>query len=370
METELRARPSSAHIWSECAGSVQMAAPVAEQTSPEIEEGHAAHWLLTQLYAGVDIRTIESAPNFVSITSEMIEGAYLFRDTVAPWSDGMKLEFPVYPPAFSARLPYYTHGTPDAQRYVPTVLDVGDYKFGFRSVPAAENAQLVTYTVHLLDNILETYGDFDYDITVNFTIIQPRDYTGAGKVKRWSCKGSDLRAHANRFAHQAKLAVGENPPVKVGPWCADCHGRARCEASRQAGAAAIHHVRSFIASDLLPHELSHELTLLNAFEGDFKARRAGLEALIENTLRQGGRIPGWVMAPGRPSKVWDVPDPVTIAAIAGFDVAKKPEPVTPTQAINDKHLPAYFVDALSKKIPGAMKLTPEKYDEAKRVFIP
>jgi hypothetical protein len=75
--------PSAASHWVNCAGWLKMSRlfPARDDT-PASLEGTAAHWVLSEAFAGRIIPISTLAPNGIAVTQEMHEGAELFLSNI------------------------------------------------------------------------------------------------------------------------------------------------------------------------------------------------------------------------------------------------------------------------------------------------
>src|SRR5690242_15247620 len=125
-----RLRPSSAHRWVECFGSVALEAAYPQEEGESAAEGTAGHWVGTEMIAGRDHAIGTAAPNGVVVTEEMLEGAALLCEvahSLIPF-ENMRIEREVS----MARIHPENGGTPDVAGigHEAFVLHVVDYKFG------------------------------------------------------------------------------------------------------------------------------------------------------------------------------------------------------------------------------------------------
>src|ERR1700761_538980 len=84
--------PSGAAEWSLCALWPTMNAKYPESNSTSAEEGTAAHWVMAEMLAGRTPAEDTLTPNGQTVTSEMLEGAEMVRDTIKTqidWSNAV-----------------------------------------------------------------------------------------------------------------------------------------------------------------------------------------------------------------------------------------------------------------------------------------
>lgn len=359
--------PSAAHRWVVCAYAPTLEAAYPEQEdSPESLEGTAAHWVVEMLLRGTPAALGDSAPNGVAVTGEMIEGAEMVRDHIAGkrgrnWQDGLMIERPV---RIHRIHPTENGGTPDYAFWGDNTLHVTDYKFGHGLVEAFENWQLLDYAVGIL-------GDFYApDLVIEMTIIQPRGHHRDGPVRSWRIRAGDIGPYFIRLRDAALRATSPNPTASPDPEaCKHCSGRHACEALQRAAYVAADQGREGAALDLSPEALGLELRVLIRAQALLKARVSGLEAQAEATIRQGARVPFWMLdsVPGRLG--WTKPDAEVLAlgAMVGVDIARPAEPLTPTQA-KKAGFPEGLLAAYAARPAGAVKLVADDGSKARLTF--
>ena len=111
-----------------------------------------------------------------------------------------------------------------------------------------------------------------------------------------------------------------------------------------------------------------ELRMLQRAQKLLEARASGLAEQLEHALASGQASPYFTMAPGESKLVWIKPaaEVLALGTLAGVDLAKPREPVTPTQA--KKLLDPALVAMYSDRTRAALKLTPVDTVGARKVF--
>ena len=247
-------------------------------------EGEAAHWVAQHALAGDWAPVGSAAPNGVTITEEMHEGAWEVLDTIAadlqPYDMGLgdvAVEVPVDIPRVHAEC----WGTPDYRCWVPanrtpngrSRLYVWDYKFGHSPVEAFENPQLVAYA----SGALSATKVSDLDVDVTLVIIQPRTYHRAASAPSWSTTAVNLRALVNLASNAAHEALGDNPEAHTGPECLNCAARHACTLYQSTAYMAIDLAGAPQPLELPPDALGLELRLLTQAAERLRGRITGLQ---------------------------------------------------------------------------------------------
>lgn len=331
--------PSAAAAWVVCGAWPWMNQKYPQADTPAALEGTAAHWAFEQLFAGEQIAEGQVAPNGVTLTEEMLEGADLYVETIdnalrvahMP-RDHLQIERAVAISYVSE----YNAGTPDTWFYdhASRTLQIFDYKFGHRHIEVFENWQLVDYACGILDS-LGVGGSEDQALRIIFCIVQPRSYHRDGAVRRWSVIASDLRARFNLLQSAAGRAI-KAPKAIPNDECEFCPGRHACEALQASAYQAADKAYGITPLELSPQAMGTEARMLRRAARRLEARIKGLDANIEAQLRAGQHVPHFMLEPTGAGRSTFKPEAYkTVVAIGQMykkDLAK-PSLVTPTQAI-------------------------------------
>lgn len=363
--------PSGASSWSKCALWATMNQKFPQDESAEAIEGTAAHWTGWELLAGRPVQLGTKTPNGVLVTDEMIEGGELLADTIITR---------VTKPVIEQRLPITAiaddcFGTPDAWGISSDSkhIDIVDYKYGHRFVDEFWNPQGLCYLSGIIDLLCAQWkigpGMLDqYDLSVSFTVVQPRCFYKGSPVRTHTFKLSETRPYFNTLANMAELARVANPVATTNEHCGDCPGRHACSALQLAAYADTEYSNARTPIDLPPAAAALELRFLMRALARLEARVDGLKELTISNIRKGDKIPYFRVEQGYGRRQWTIPDNqiVALGELFGKDLAK-PGTLTPGQAekagIDPSVLKAYsFVPST------ALKLVPENPTDAAKVF--
>jgi len=342
-----------------------------QDDSPESVEGTAAHWVVTEMLAGRQCSEGQSAPNGVIITGEMLDGAELVTETVAlqilPVTP-LHLEETVsiseiHPDCF---------GTPDVWAFTPgnTHLEIIDYKFGHGFVDEYFNLQGLLYMLGIIELLEPALLGDPANISVSFTIIQPRCYYRGEPVRTHSYTVGEITARAHIIAMKAAAteAHGPTPMASTNPECGYCPGRHACSALQRAAYSDAEFADARQPHNLTPNAAALELRMLERALGRLEARVEGLRELTLANIKGGTSIPYYSVEPGRGRQQWNVPveQIITIGQMLGKDLSK-PGVITPNQA-SKLGVDASVTLAYSSLIPGSLKLVPQNNSAARKVF--
>lgn len=358
-------RPSNAHIWVVCPGMVRLsqgALPDDDEDNTVREEGTACHWLAHQIGTGRTVAEGTLAPNGVAVDSDMIDAVAMYLDAVSHWPNP-RFEVPVQCHAIHPML----EGTPDVFSWdaATGTLRIGDLKYGYRPVEAEGNWQLLCYVAGVMQ--LLGLGLLGGQVQrVELMICQPR----AGGVRVATMGMGQVLELWNVLRNAALEACGPSPRCVTNPHCISCAGRHQCTALQTAALTVLDATHA-ATPDALPFEAAeNELRMLKWARDIIDARCEGLEQQVIHAMtRQGQPSRHWEMRNTLGRLTWR-PESIHVvqqmAKLAGVQVIKPPQLVTPTQA--KKLLGESLVNAHATRPPGAKKLVPTDAGRWARIF--
>lgn len=353
----LTLRPSKAHRWFQCPGSVRLEAEGQEHDNDAAEEGTAAHWLAAQMLAGATVPAGTTAPNGVLIDQEMlyhIRGYVEYLHCNFPQEAGWiwRVETP-------CEVPHVGWGTPDFMAFNSRMKAAAcvDLKYGFRRVRAGENPQLKCY----LSTVL--MGPNFYGV-----IYQPRGPGDAADI--WYFDEVEHGYHVAEIRDAAQCARDPAAPLITGPACTNCSGRLQCPALQDAGAIALDVAHENSPLALTDNALASELKFLRWASTRLSDRLDALEQEALSRLQQGALLPGYYQGFGRGKKEWtlDTEGLITLSEGFGVPLLKAPAPITPNQAVQ-AGIPKEVVERFTTKISGKPTICEGSIsDLARKVF--
>ena len=237
--------PSSAERWMGCPGSVALAAGIPDIGSTYADEGTAAHFLAADclmngyspdIHIGRHVIVADSGTRWMTdagkdrgesayeVTEDMAAHVAQYVAAVNHFAEGGTLfvEQRVSISTFTGEAD--ATGTADAIVITPEgELQVHDLKYGFRTVSAKSNKQLMLYGLGAIDDL-----SMLYDITgLRVFIHQPRVHSGA--PSEYVVGAEELDAFDTEVRASAELALsGQGGLVPSEAACEWCRAKATC----------------------------------------------------------------------------------------------------------------------------------------------
>ena len=306
------------------------------------EEGNAAHWLASVVFAGqhtIDEMVDRKAPNGIFITSEMAEH-------VDEYVSGVQV-----PPNYSGDMewPYsltgqnwQVNGRADHITYMSNTLTVSDFKYGYSIVEPERNWTLIAHAIgYCLTNNVQPRQ-------ITFTIHQPRAPHRDGRVRSWSISYNDLLA----LHCQLTAALG-NPSdtLQTGPNCYKCPAFVGCPARQDAELNALETAHMAYRAEIENAELADRMALIHRAEEMIKQAKKAYEEQIMHRLQIGQALNGYAIENDLTNRMWK--DGVTVdlmQTLTGVNLSK-PQLITPAQAEKagvSKDIVALFAERRAK----------------------
>jgi hypothetical protein len=365
--------PSAASSWSLCAQWATMNAKYPREASAEATEGTAAHWCAWEILASRECKEGTAAPNGQIVTEEMLDAADLLVETIRmriPAISILHIEQLVPIPYGNGNF-----GTPDvwAVSTDRTHIEIIDYKYGHRFVDEWWNAQGLCYLAGIVELLSREWkigpGMMDqFDISVSFTVVQPRCYYKGKPVRTHTFKLAEARSHFNQLANMAEAATLREPVAMTNVHCIDCPGRHSCSALQLAAYSDAELSSARSAVDLSPQAAALELRFLSRSLERLEARVDGLKEMVIANLKAGRPISYFRLEPGFGRKAWKIPDAqvISIGELFGANLSKIGV-ITPTQA-KKLGIDEAVIEENSFTPSTTMKLVAENPADARKVF--
>ena len=348
-------RASAAHIWTKCPGSTRL--PKTEYESDAATSGTRIHEYVHKVLTNKTLPEISKeekalgdeavdyvrrlfTKNFTLKSEQQVQGIHISDDVGGTCDCVLSCD------------------SPNGIREYHII----DFKFGFGSVEAVDNKQLLVYAAGL---VLLSNSE---KVIVHLHIFQPRDFIN-GKAKVWTLCTDKFKAEMNLLKHSVHTAKNSTE-LKTGNHCRYCSSRLHCP-------AFFKDVQDLTDTVMLapdgPVELSEkalgaELTYIREMEKKVKYAKNALEELAERKLKNGESVPGWYMRKGRSRRYWDADISKLKELEKKYDIELVTQkPVSITAAMRHKEA-REDISKLLKMSSGALTLAPDDGAEAKEVF--
>ena len=368
--------PSSANVWGKpdgCPGYVRMKRLMPERSSDEANEGTQAHELASYRLNGEMVDP-------TLYCQEMIDAVNLYVDDVSqkhppmPYDREKALEHRDFAwmswgseeMVRNDSIHADNFGTVDAWFHsVDGTLTLWDFKYGFREVDAFENLQCLNYAALIIAGPLagKTVS------TIHIRIIQPRAFR-RDPIDTWTLSRDEAEVYFNQLRAGAIRAMTPDAPLCAGNHCRDCEAKHRCSALQEASLWSSDYVHATAPTDLSIDDLSRELTILTIAEKALGYRKAGIEAQVEQLLKDGAVFPDWALESKQGKLTWDADpeDIINYGKMFGLDLAKQTVSITAPQAIK-AGLPQEIAHMFASRKSGSIKLVNSDInDSMKRLF--
>jgi hypothetical protein len=293
--------PSASGRWSVCTASPQFIVDNADKLpvdgSTFADEGSVAHHVAAQLLTKQDPGPV--APDMLTHVNTYVNHVLAQTD---PYRIGavLHVEQPI-------NLFYLPHrgGIVDAAVMLPDAVYINDLKYGQGvSVEAEGNTQLAIYAESLIQS-WEQIMDFEPNLTVQMTIVQPRDRNNPEAVRTWKLTRPELAKLAAELQAKAELVIsgkGEFHPSDKA--CQFCPAKGFCSAFATQGLAAL-------PAEARVIDLPHPGTLTREQRVQvLKAKKVlakWLEAVEDqevNDLMRGAEPAGMKLVSGKANRQW------------------------------------------------------------------
>ncbi len=313
MTAHSRFAPSSAEIWMNCDGALnlidllEMEGKIENDTNEYAAYGTVAHDIAADcLNEKVESweragDTVEQDGYQIKVDEEMIEIIDLYvgvvRGDLQKYGGTLHVE---------ERSIYTSNadlgGTLDAGFLgADDVARIYDLKTGFKYVDEEYNKQLMIYAVLFLMNILNTKQSLACK-EVEIVIVQPRCYDGA-PVRRWRISKEQLAEWEATQLDPALDRNAKNKHLTVGPWCTKnyCNARHHCEAFKQAADSVVSLAQKVKDIDAMNNETIGEVLRLKAVTLDFFD---AVEKRAYHQLMKNKEVPGQKLVRAKTNRQW------------------------------------------------------------------
>jgi hypothetical protein len=250
---------------------------------------------------------------------------------------------------------YEIKGRADRVIFDNGILEVHDFKYGWRLVEVEENWTLIAHAIGYALQLVHGAGvDLFKDIrAVVFKIYQPRPFHPNGKVREWSISSYELNEY-----HKQLNDIMNKPSdyVSTGANCKNCPSLGVCSAHNKATMNSIDVSELPFHSEITDADLSVMLTELKRAKKTIETALKAYEDIAMHRISQGQIVAGYGLERGLSNRHWNKNvTPEFIKLLTGREDLTKVELITPTQAVK-KGVPEDVVNSLSARTETGLKL--------------
>jgi hypothetical protein len=363
MSDHSRYAPSHLHRVKSCPGYLSLldeADSLEGRSSDASEEGTAAHWVASEALHGRFYVEGDLTPEGHAITQEMIEGAEMWADALAPYRqpDEAIEEKRAIP-----GIHIDCFGTADYDWKEPKdgLLIVADYKFGHKYVEVFENEQLTAYASSRCTSYLPT-------VNIKFIIVQPRSYCTDGPVRDWSCSMKRLGELRDELAAACRDSDDPEAECATSSACYCCPVRHQCRAALSTEQASLD--MADMSAPLNASLADQTLRLQQVLRGldHLEQMRTGLEEVISKAIKVGEPVDAFELKSSIGRLGWkaETEKVIQFGDMMGVDL-RKMSVITPTQAIK-AGVPEDLLAGVAARNSGTPKLVPTNLTNLRKVF--
>ena len=352
-------RPSSAHIWLNCAGYPRLAATLPlEAPSDPAREGTCAAWVAEMVLTG-------QAADTTALIGQAHENGWVVDRAMANHIRGYIERLRSHNGTIYAEqrvvLNDLVQGTPDAAAVCDDgTLYVDDLKYGFEIVEPS-TPQVRIYAGALYRQMVAAGVVIN---RIQLGIYQPRAAHPSGIYRTRSMTVPELLADVARIEAAAMATQSETAMCVAGEHCRRCDAAGKCFAVAHEVYRAVTKMHPAQERHLSATEMATELAFLELAEAMFKGRRDAIHAEAEARLIRGEHIPGWHIESGYGQRRWKF-DARTIHMLTGIDPTAG-KMVTPAELERQGADPKLLVSLTeTPRTKAKLKAMPEGYLAAK-----
>jgi hypothetical protein len=369
-----------------CHGALALSRANPQPETQATKEGEVAH-KVAMLYAlAASEQTVGRLVKLgevidgVRVDAEMIAGAKLYAEALEGFAGNpeqridiwrMSPEEPAYIDPETGEAVPVVFGTPDFWQYAENTktLRITDYKYGHLYVDVFENWQLIAYACGIIDMLVAQYRALEFEIIVEFMIVQPRCYSADTPVRTWTTSAMNLRAQINQAKAAVEDALAPNPKTKAGTHCLFCPARGFCKTAHVASTAILEYAGTVEAMSQNPHEIGLRLNLINAALTMLKGVATGLEEQAMQMIQHGKVVPWFKIGHSQPRETWlkSVEEVAALGAITGKKLVTLDYAVAPKQAVK-LGIDRAVISKYSHTPNGKARLESDDLTTAARIF--
>ena len=357
--------------WLNCAGSINLirTKKLKDEPNEYSAQGTVAHSIAALVLNGTQELWEFAGETWtqdgfkIDVDQDMVDGIALYIDLINAERKGALARFierKVNLKEFHPDL----WGTLDAGLVFPKKVTIYDFKYGLVFVGAEENTQLMQYGASLVNEIHEQFPELE---EIEFVIVQPRSFHGAGPIRRHTMTIDTLGEWMGAvLVTGAKKTEDPDAPLNFGSWCRYCPAqsvkhcskiKARVDSIMNGAAygAATEQATTEAAASLMDEwEIAEQLDLEKVVQHHFKL----LKDEAFKRMMNGGHIPGRKIVMGKTNRVWKDGAVNKIKKMLGKDAFTDPKLKSPSQIEKTGKPGKALAAELAFKPKGALTMAP------------
>lgn len=346
---KINLKMSQINLYKHCLGAGKLIAQIEDNEMTEAqEEGILAHATVFALAKK------EEAP--IGATLEMIEHATAYLSSLEPLlaDENILKEFE---PQVTLYIEHnrVIEGIADFIAYDEKnrIVIVHEYKYGHVPVDIEADLQTVIYAS-------AAYPMAEKAVV---SIEQPRSFGEKKSIKVY--EGEEYRRIQIAARGIMFNASQDGAPLRAGTHCVNCPARFSCPALREKVLEVTHLVESYTVNlEQDVEKTAQELSFLSRVKELLDIRINAIKDDFTHRITRGERVPGYLVKNASTRLEWSVSMPALRELEEKYclSLLKKPEPITPLQALK-KGIPEEVIVKSTLRKTGAMKLYEITKDE-------
>lgn len=369
-----------------CPGSLSLSRANPQPETDATKEGEVAHKVAMEYAVASAHPDHEGPPKLgdiidgIRVDAEMIAGAKMYAEALEGFDGTPEQYVPIWrmspekPASIDPETGEATSvvgGTPDFWQYAENTrtLRITDYKYGHLYVEVYEMWQLIAYACGVIDMLVAQGRAHEFEIIVEFMLVQPRCYSADSPVRTWTTSAQNLRSYVNQAKAAVEDALAPNPKTKAGTHCLFCPARAFCKTAHVASTAILEYAGIVEAMSQNPHEIGLRLNLINAALTMLKGVATGLEEQALQMIRSGKTVPWFKIGYSQPRETWakSVEEVHMLGVLSGKTLTKLDYAATPKQAVK-LGIDRTVIDQYSVTPHGKARLESDDLTAAAKIF--
>jgi hypothetical protein len=363
----MRKTASNAHIWINCAGYTKQANAFVKRfgriKNPATEDGIMAHEIGEHLIrlmsvSGTSGQDVPEVWKKRVVPKDMRIKVFDYAHLCFSWmrrarifgGPGLWIERDVRTTFLDADLITRV----DFALYDPATkrLIVTDLKYGYRTVEAIGNPQLIIAARAICDELAKSDDEVK---KISLNIYQPNGQTTNSPLDQHTIDIEHLYTQSNVIA---KRFAYDGDELQPGGHCRGCEARGGCSALRRANYEAwdVMGLYSDVPDSFPAETLENMLAELEVMKDMLRGYETGLQAMVVNRIKNGDEFPLWEYSHSLSNKKWIYPAEDIIEMGKCFDVNLEEKTVMSPRQAELAGIPKDVISTFVKRDKTAPKL--------------